>query len=82
MPGLSRDATDVRTENNGYKNVLDFIITLVVVNSLNSSSLTQIDTSYSTLVELIVYSLVKSYNSFPHSTSQTISQTTALVYSP
>ncbi|EOA84490.1 uncharacterized protein SETTUDRAFT_20030 [Exserohilum turcica Et28A] len=27
------DATDVRARGNGYKNVLDFIITLVVVNS-------------------------------------------------
>ena len=35
-----------RSEGNGYKNGLDFIITLVVVN-FNSSSLTQIDTSYS-----------------------------------
>jgi hypothetical protein len=29
------------TDDDGYKNVLDFIVTLVVVNS-NSSSLTQI----------------------------------------
>ena len=42
-----RDGRDGRTGSNGYKNELDFIITLVVVNSQNSSSLTQIDTSYS-----------------------------------
>jgi hypothetical protein len=43
LPNLppSRDAREDRIMNNGYKNVLDLIITLVVVN-FNSSSLTQI----------------------------------------
>ena len=53
-----------RTGSNGYKNGLDFIITLVVVNS-NSSSLTKIDTSYSISIELVCLSLVNSYNSSP-----------------
>ena len=43
LPGLPlrREGKEDRTFSNGYKNVLDLIITLVVVN-LNSSSLTQI----------------------------------------
>ena len=48
-------------DSNGYKNGLDFIITLVVVN-FNSSSLTQIDTSYSILlIELIVTLFIKTW---------------------
>ena len=43
---LGWEAREDRTGSNGYKNGSDFIITLVVVN-FNSSSLTQIDTSYS-----------------------------------
>ena len=46
-----RNGRDGRTKGNRYKNGLDFIITLVVVNShsiiLATSSLMQIDTSYS-----------------------------------
>ena len=55
------DGRDGRTKDNGYKNGLDFIIILVVVN-FNSSSLIQIDTSYSILtIELVCLPLVISY---------------------
>ena len=43
LPGEDRED---RTERNGYKNVLDFIITLVVVNSQDRKS-TRLNSSHS-----------------------------------
>ena len=61
-----RDGRDGRTGSNGYKNGLDFIITLVVVNSLIVRLLHRLILVILSLIELKVLPPVNFHNSFLH----------------
>ena len=68
--GDARPSRDARTGSNGYKNVLELIITLVVVNSHSIISsivllLHRLVLVILFTIELVCLSLVNSYNSSP-----------------